>query len=366
MKNFIIKTIISLVISASLVSTASAFYGSNPGLSGTNTGYYYGNYNTFYGYVSRPVQEVPVGTAPVINSQPVTSARVGVLYSYLVQASDPNGDRLSFALTQSPSGMAIDSGSGAIAWTPSSNQANRSFTVQVSVTDATGLSALQSFAVGVGASQAIPAQPQRVASGNSAYNPQASIFSIFRSNKEPEALEISEVTAFSGPQNVYDDQTKVNCSVHVSWSTNLPSTGQVVYGPVSQESVEAFAYPMSSPEPNSLNTAHQVKLDCLQSQTYYFRVIAFTAGERVVSNEFTVIPFKVETPIGGIIGGDDGLASALGTIGSVALPALILLFSISIVYLAIKRIRRGLLSGRPNTEEAPVEPVISIPDIPTQ
>ena len=40
--------------------------------------------------------------APQITSTPVTSATVGVAYSYDVNASDANGDMLSYSLTQAP------------------------------------------------------------------------------------------------------------------------------------------------------------------------------------------------------------------------------------------------------------------------
>ena len=56
--------------------------------------------------------------APQITSTPVTSATVGVAYSYDVNASDANGDTLSYSLTQAPAGMTINASTGLIAWTP--------------------------------------------------------------------------------------------------------------------------------------------------------------------------------------------------------------------------------------------------------
>ncbi|HUE70455.1 MAG TPA: putative Ig domain-containing protein [Pirellulaceae bacterium] len=55
---------------------------------------------------------------PEIVSQPVTDAFAGHPYVYDVEAVDLDGDTLSFALTQSPTGMGIDPAQGLISWTP--------------------------------------------------------------------------------------------------------------------------------------------------------------------------------------------------------------------------------------------------------
>lgn len=94
------------------------------------------------------VQERP-NTAPVITSAPLTTATVGVLYQYAVQASDDDGEVLSYALTQSPAGMSIGGGSGLIVWTPQAGDIGTA-AVSVRVTDPRGGSATQSFNILVG------------------------------------------------------------------------------------------------------------------------------------------------------------------------------------------------------------------------
>jgi len=69
---------------------------------------------------------------PVIESEPVTTAKVGSLYTYEVEASDPNNDTLTYFLLDSPSGMSINSTTGEISWTPTSEG---SFEVIVEVSD---------------------------------------------------------------------------------------------------------------------------------------------------------------------------------------------------------------------------------------
>ncbi len=60
-----------------------------------------------------------VNDAPVITSAPVTTATVGALYTYDVNAADPDiGDTLTYSLTTKPTGMTIDASTGLIQWKP--------------------------------------------------------------------------------------------------------------------------------------------------------------------------------------------------------------------------------------------------------
>jgi len=60
----------------------------------------------------------PTYYAPTINSTPITTATVGVTYTYNVNATDPDGDILIYSLITSPTGMTINSTTGLINWTP--------------------------------------------------------------------------------------------------------------------------------------------------------------------------------------------------------------------------------------------------------
>ena len=63
----------------------------------------------------------PGDQAPVIISPPDTSVALGHNYLYAVQATDADGDPLTYDLPTAPAGMTIDAG-GVIRWTPASNQ----------------------------------------------------------------------------------------------------------------------------------------------------------------------------------------------------------------------------------------------------
>ena len=83
--------------------------------------------------------------APTIESDPVTTAKAGMEYTYDVDATDPNGDTLTYSLTTNPSGMTINSLTGLITWTPA---VIGGFDVTVNVSDGI-LSTTQSFNISV-------------------------------------------------------------------------------------------------------------------------------------------------------------------------------------------------------------------------
>lgn len=84
-------------------------------------------------------------SSPVIESDPVTTAKEGVVYTYDVEATDPNEDTLTYSLTISPTGMTINSTTGVITWTPT---AAGNYDVTVEVSDGSK-SATQSFTITV-------------------------------------------------------------------------------------------------------------------------------------------------------------------------------------------------------------------------
>jgi len=82
--------------------------------------------------------------APTISSTPGGLAQVNSIYSYAVEAQDPDGDALTYSLNQSPSGMTINTASGLVEWTPTDSQVG-THDVAVQVTDEHGLGVIQSY-----------------------------------------------------------------------------------------------------------------------------------------------------------------------------------------------------------------------------
>jgi RHS repeat-associated protein len=88
----------------------------------------------------------PTNRAPRILSSPVTTATVGQPYSYDVNATDDDGDALSYVLNAAPADMSINVDSGLIAWLPTTAG---SVPVTVEVSDGQGGQATQSFSIQV-------------------------------------------------------------------------------------------------------------------------------------------------------------------------------------------------------------------------
>jgi len=86
-------------------------------------------------------------SSPIIESDPITTAKEEVVYTYDVEATDPNGDTLTYSLAVSPTGMTINSTTGVIIWTPTEDQIGENEVV-VEVSDGSK-SKTQSFTIAV-------------------------------------------------------------------------------------------------------------------------------------------------------------------------------------------------------------------------
>jgi RHS repeat-associated protein len=86
--------------------------------------------------------------APVISSPPVTGAIPAALYGYDVQASDADGDPLTYRLDTGPQGMTLDA-QGRLRWSPAAADAGP-HPVALTVSDGLGGAVSQTFTVTVG------------------------------------------------------------------------------------------------------------------------------------------------------------------------------------------------------------------------
>nr|MBP9902674.1 putative Ig domain-containing protein [Verrucomicrobiota bacterium] len=89
-----------------------------------------------------PFQNLP----PQFTSAPVQTASPGTNYSYDADATDPNNDSITYALTQKPAGMSINAASGLISWNPTAGQLGGN-PVSVTATDSRGAASTQAFNV---------------------------------------------------------------------------------------------------------------------------------------------------------------------------------------------------------------------------
>ncbi len=98
------------------------------------------------------LQVVAGNDAPVILSAPTLTAMTGETYRYDVRSQDPNGDRLTYALTTAPSGMTIDQ-FGRIRWTPTTAGSSD---VEVLVSDSYGATTTQRYRLNATADEIAP------------------------------------------------------------------------------------------------------------------------------------------------------------------------------------------------------------------
>ena len=73
---------------------------------------------------------------PVIGSTPGTTAKVGLEYTYEIEATDPDEeDTLTYTLLVNPDGMTINESTDVVSWTPTEDQEAESYTVTIEVSD---------------------------------------------------------------------------------------------------------------------------------------------------------------------------------------------------------------------------------------
>lgn len=96
-------------------------------------------------FVSDPV--TLLNRPPVITSLPNYDIADGI-YSYQVVATDPDGDRLTYALKKGPAGMTIESSTGLVRWkVPDHVDEQQEVFIQVSVDDGDGGQHSQEFSI---------------------------------------------------------------------------------------------------------------------------------------------------------------------------------------------------------------------------
>jgi hypothetical protein len=79
-----------------------------------------------------PLRVRALNEIPILTGQADTTALEDELYSYTIQASDPNGDTLSYTLVTGPDSMSVNATSGLVQWTPAqSNVGSHSISIRI-------------------------------------------------------------------------------------------------------------------------------------------------------------------------------------------------------------------------------------------
>jgi hypothetical protein len=175
-----------------------------------------------------------------------------VAYSYDVNATDVNGDTLTYSLvTPAPFGMTIDPASGLIAWTPAAQVGDNPVTVQVS--DGS-LTTSQSFTVQVAAAVA----------------PAAPVF--ITPTTLPPAFEQAPYTTTVNATDANGDMLTYSLVAPIpAGATIVPSTGVISWTPTAGQV-----------GPNAVTVQAQDSSGLTASQTFTINVNSATAASGVI------------------------------------------------------------------------------------
>ncbi len=112
----------------------------------------------------------PTNHPPVISGQPATSVRAGTPYSFTPSAADPDGDKLTFSVSNRPSWLSFSSSTGTLSGTPGASSVGTYSNIVVSVSDGMTSAALPGFSIQVIAALAISGTPPTTAVAGSPYS----------------------------------------------------------------------------------------------------------------------------------------------------------------------------------------------------
>jgi len=87
--------------------------------------------------------------APTISGTPPTSAQAGLAYAFKPTASDPDGDKLSFSISNRPAWAIFDTATGQLSGTPTAGDVGSYSNILISVSDGQLTASLASFSIAV-------------------------------------------------------------------------------------------------------------------------------------------------------------------------------------------------------------------------
>jgi putative Ig domain-containing protein len=158
---------------------------------------------------------------PIIQGSPATSLNAGSTYSFTPQAADPDGDKLSFKITNKPGWATFSETTGALTGTPAEANVGMSDMITIEVTDAKAVTELPGFRIQVNSTTA-PANtnlPPTIA-GTAATT-----------------AVVGRVYNFSPVGDDPNDSDTLTFSIanKPAWATFTPATGQLTGTPTSAD-----------------------------------------------------------------------------------------------------------------------------------
>ena len=162
---------------------------------------------------------------PVIGGSPATTGREGVPYSFTPTASDPDGDSLTFGISNRPSWASFSTSNGRLAGTPPAGSAASFSGIAITVNDGSVVTSLPSFSISVAANRepTISGSPATTVTAGQAYNftptasdPDGNVLSFSISNRPPWASLSATTGRLSGTPSIAQAGMYENIQISVS------------------------------------------------------------------------------------------------------------------------------------------------------
>ena len=112
----------------------------------------------------------PTNHPPTISGTPPTSVRVGNAYSFTPNAQDPDGDNLTFSVSNRPAWLTFNSASGTLTGTPSAANVGTYSGIVISVSDGQASASLPAFSIQVTAALTISGTPPTSVAAGTGYS----------------------------------------------------------------------------------------------------------------------------------------------------------------------------------------------------
>jgi Putative Ig domain len=104
-----------------------------------------------------------VNTPPVITGSPSTTHSAGTAYSFTPAATDPDGDRLTFTVTNLPAWASFNQSNGALTGTPTESDVGMTGQITIEVSDSKAIVQLPAFRIQIASGAPPPPPPANVA-----------------------------------------------------------------------------------------------------------------------------------------------------------------------------------------------------------
>lgn len=160
--------------------------------------------------VSLPAFAIAVAGAnnpPTITGSPSTTATVGTQYTFTPTANDPDGDTLTFSITNKPSWATFNASTGRLSGTPATGDIGTTSAILIGVSDGQASAQLATFSIVVSAA---PNQPPTISGSPPSSAVQGSVYSFTPTANDPDG-----------------DTLTFSITNMPTWATFSTSTGQL-------------------------------------------------------------------------------------------------------------------------------------------